>query len=369
MDGYGFTYGEVPPTSWETFLARTAGGGYQQSFLWGLAKLHAGYRVRRFVITARDAVLAGAQMLIRPLPGGRAIAYVPLGPVIGRDRIELARLALQHIHRIAREEKVSYLVVQPPRGQHVFDQGLPMDGFSPSLLDPAPTASLLIDLSKDLDLILSRMHKTTRYDIRASQRKGITVRAGGEEDLDTFHGLLVATSRRQHFATLEKSYLFLVWRLFSRRGQIKMLLAEFEGKVLSAVLLIAFGDTVTYWKGCWSGEHGGRYPNEALQWAAIQWAKSQGHHYYDFGGVPRALAQAVLAGENVRKQEKYRVAFYKLGFGGQVELFPEAAGYVYSPVLRKLWANVSGSTSLVTMLRTAMNTLKSRRFNLMKLQA
>jgi lipid II:glycine glycyltransferase (peptidoglycan interpeptide bridge formation enzyme) len=202
-------------------------------------------------------------------------------------------------------------------------------------VDVAPDASVLFDLSHSLDALLGKMHKTTRYHVRAAQRNGISVRQGSQDDLGILQGLLLATANRQQFRTLNEKYLSQVWRLFSLGHHIKMFVAEFDGQPVSAIAVMAFGDTATYWKGGWSGQHGNRYPNEALQWTAIQWAKAQGYRYYDMGGIPRALAKAVLDGESVRKGN-YSVGFYKLGFGGQVELFPQALGYVYNPVLRRI---------------------------------
>jgi lipid II:glycine glycyltransferase (peptidoglycan interpeptide bridge formation enzyme) len=305
-----------------------------------------GYRARRFVLDEGNAIVAGAQLLIRHLPLGGAVAYVPLGPVLGSVSPELVDNLVARIHRIAAQDKITYLAVQAPRGQEALTAKLQALGFSPSLVDVAPNASVLVDLSQSLDALLAKMHKTTRYDIRAAQRKGITVREGSQNDLGILRGLLAATASRQQFRTLNEKYLCEVWRLFSLGQHIKMFVAEFEGKPVSAAVVVAFGDTATYWKGGWSGQHGNRYPNEAVQWAAIQWAKSQGYRYYDFGGIPRALANAVLAGESVRNQVNYSVGFYKLGFGGQVELFPEALGYVYNPLLRRIWSAISKSPTL-----------------------
>jgi len=321
---------------WHSFLECTPGGSYQQTSWWAIAKLMSGFRARRFAIKRGSVTVGGAQMLYRPLPLGGAVAYVPLGPVLASEDPEVAELALTHLHRIAREQNVSYLAVQAPRWSKSFAHKLRNLGFSLAFQDLAPNASVVLDLSNSLESILSKMRKTTRYDIRAAERKGIAVREGGPEDLDAFYKLLLATSRRQAFSTLKKDYLVEVWRVFSRGEHIKMFVAEFEGKPVSAALMMAFGDTVTYWKGGWSGMHAGRYPNEALQWAAIQWAKAHGHRYYDFGGINRAVAKSVLAREPMTKSNGHSVSFYKLGFGGQVELFPEALLYAYNPMFRRI---------------------------------
>src|ERR1700730_10390022 len=333
---------DVDLSEWHAFLARTPGGGCQQTGWWAVAKLLEGFRAHRFVITNGDTILGGAQMLYRPLPVHGAVAYVPLGPVLVSEDPEVANLALTHLHRIGREQNAYCLAVQPPRWGRAFARKLEHFGFGPASMDLAPTASVVIDLSKSLDFVLSRMHKTTRYDIRASQRKGITVREGGLDDIDTVHLLLTATAKRRGFSGLKNDYLREIWRQFSGCGYTKMFMAEFEGRLVSAALLMSFGDTVTYWKAGWSGEHSNRYPNEALQWAAIQWSKSNGYRYYDLGGINRALAKSALAGDSpIRKPEGHSVGFYKLGFGGQVELFPKAQMYIYSRPLRGVWSMIS----------------------------
>ena len=353
------TVQEAELREWDTFLARTPGGSYQQTGAWAIAKLADGYRARRFAIKRGEVTVGGAQMLIRKLPVYGAVAYVPLGPVLASDDPEAATLALRHLHRIAGERKVRCLVVQPPRGMEAFARNLQNEGFSRAFVALAPNASVVIDLFNSLDAILSKMRKATRHHIRASQRNGIVIREGQLEDIDAFDKVLLATAKRQDFSKLEKDYLCEVWRQFSRGGHINMFLAEYEGQPVSAILTMAFGDTVTYWRGGWSGEHGNRYPNEAVHWAAMQWAKSRGYRYYDFGGIPRGVAERVLAGEAVSNPAQHSVAFYKLGFGGQIEVFPEALIYIYNQTLRRLWSRLSQreleQTLLRKMLRRVVN--------------
>ena len=172
------TVKEAELRDWDAFLERTPGGSYPQTSLWAMAKLMAGFRTRRFTINNGDVIVGGAQVMYRRIPLGGTIAYVPLGPVLASDDSEIVNLAIAHLHRIAREQNVSYLAVQPPRGSSALAGALQKLGFLPALLDLAPTASVLIDLSNSLDSILSKMRKTRRYDIRASERKGTTIRDG-----------------------------------------------------------------------------------------------------------------------------------------------------------------------------------------------
>jgi lipid II:glycine glycyltransferase (peptidoglycan interpeptide bridge formation enzyme) len=218
------------------------------------------------------------------------------------------------------------------------------------MLNLAPNATVMLDLSNSLERLLSNMRKTTRYDVKASQRKGISVREGRREDLGTFSQLLSETAKRQKFAHPGQNYYEHVWGLFSPGGHIKMFVAEYEGEPVSAALMMAFGDTVTYWKTGWSGGHGSRYPNEAVQWSAIQWAKSQGYRYYDFGGISRPLAIGLLAGKSDYNPKEHGTSFYKLGYGGEVKLLPEASAYIYNPVLRRIASRASNSGAVSRML-------------------
>jgi lipid II:glycine glycyltransferase (peptidoglycan interpeptide bridge formation enzyme) len=359
MDEYGpapyqLTVGEADLPGWDAFLARTPGGSYQQTSSWSIAKLAQGFRARRFTIKSGDTILGGAQLLYRPLPFRGVVGYVPLGPVLASDDPEVVNLAVAHLHRIAGEQKVSYLVVQTPHGGHAFARRLQSLGFLPALLELAPSASVVIDLSNSLDFIMAKMSETTRHAIRTSEHRDITVREGRLEDLDVVHKLLQASAKRRAFPTLKKGYLSEVWRQFSRSENINVFIAEFEGTTVSAALIMACGETVTYWKGGWSGEQYSCFPNEALQWAAIKWAKSRGYRYYDLGGINRALATSALA-DQVTRPGKRSDSVHKLGFGGQIELFPEALVYVYNPTFRRVWAAISTREREQAFLRNILD--------------
>ena len=329
------------PCEWNAFLGKARGGSYAQTSLWALAKLAAGYRAQRFTLRASNGIVGGAQLLLRPVPLVGAVGYVPLGPVVAEDDPDLADAVVDHLKWLANEQKIVYLAVQPPQQHQSFTKRLRSLGFFPCFVNLAPTASVVIDLSKGLDELLSKMRRTTRYNIRYGQRKGIQVREGGPQDLDTFHELLLATARRQgNFRPLGREYLSELWRLFAPAGHLKMFLAEYEQHVLSAALLMNFGDTAIYWKGCWSGEHSNLHPNESLQWTAIQWAKAQGYCHYDFGGIPRPLAKSVLRGDTSSESGNHSVASYKLGFGGEAVLFPEPLAYVPNSTVRRIVASV-----------------------------
>jgi lipid II:glycine glycyltransferase (peptidoglycan interpeptide bridge formation enzyme) len=141
------------------------------------------------------------------------------------------------------------------------------------------------------------MAPSIRRNIRKSEREGLTIRAGRRNDLPMFFEILQRTAERQKFDNYPLEYWTHVWDEFAPGGWAQLFLTEFKGRVMSAILLIGYGDTVICKMGGWTGERTKARPNEAMHWAGIQWARSSGYRYYDLEGIPATVARAVLAGE------------------------------------------------------------------------
>ncbi len=79
------------------------------------------------------------------------------------------------------------------------------------------------------------------------------------------------------FQPYPEVYFSRLWRLLSLYGYIKVFLAEYEGEVVSALVVLVFRDTAYTLGIGWSGRHGKCRPNEVLYWSAITWAKAHGY--------------------------------------------------------------------------------------------
>src|SRR5262245_60092182 len=87
-----------------------------------------------------------------------------------------------------------------------------------------------------------------------------------------FFEILQRTAERQKFDNYPLEYWTHVWDEFAPGGCAQLFLTEFKGRVMSAILLIGYGDTVICKMGGWTGERTKARPNEAMHWAGIQWA-------------------------------------------------------------------------------------------------
>lgn len=316
----GLGEGEDDPL-WDEFVNRVPGGHHVQTSLWGQVKRLVGWRGVRVVVRRGNEVVGGCQLLLRRV-GPVAVGYVPRGPLALDE--EALDAALDGLDQTAGRYRVAYLKVQPPPGRLTVPSPLPSRGFVPSALAGGPTATVLLDLRRDRDEMWRALRSGVRSNIGKAERKGVRVRPGDASDLPAFMELVRATSRRQGFPPYPASYYSCIWELFSRRGRARLVVAEHGGKMLTALLLVGWNDTVVYKMGGWSGERSAIHPNEAAHWAGIQWAQDQGYAAYDLEGIDRAIAVAKLRGEATPPDAGSGVTHFKMGFGGEVVLLPEA---------------------------------------------
>jgi lipid II:glycine glycyltransferase (peptidoglycan interpeptide bridge formation enzyme) len=329
---------------WDAFVAGVPNGHHVQTSLWGQVKAALGWRAERIIVTRNNEIVAGCQMLIRPVGGFGTLGYVTKGPLCASEDLALTKLIFQAVHRVSAAHQVRYLALQPPNNGQALANRLPDWGFERSWIELAPTASIVIDLTLADSVLLALMKRQTRQNIRRSERAGIKVREGCEADLRSFYDLHLATSRRQQFHPYAEHYLAEMWRVLYPHGYLKLLLAELQGEAVSALLIVPFGEMVIAKLLGWSGLHADCRPNDAVFWGAIKWAKASGYRRFDFEGLDLSTARAVLKNGSLPESRRSSPDFFKLGFGGQVTLYPEAYDHVYVPVVSWLYRCVAPKT-------------------------
>jgi hypothetical protein len=252
------------------------------------------------------------------------------------------RIVINELKRAARANHFLVLSLQPACHDSELQGLLDHHGFGRSWLELAPTATILHDLTQYTSEILKQMKRQTRQNVRRSSREGITTREGTEADLPTFYKLYLNTSEKQGFTPYPEEYFTQMWQVFSAQDAISLILAEYQGMPVSALLLISFGNTVIPKILGWSGEHGQRRPNDAVFWAAIQWAKTHGYHYFDMEGIDRKGAELILSGESLPEELRRTPDFFKLGYGGCVTLMPQSYYFVPNPLWRWPYHQIFG---------------------------
>jgi lipid II:glycine glycyltransferase (peptidoglycan interpeptide bridge formation enzyme) len=325
---------------WDAFVERAPGGSHIQTSLWGQVKASSGWHVRRLVIEHQGNIVGGAQFLLRKVPVLGYVGYVSHGPLLAANDPRLGAHVIREMKRTAAQERIRFLIVQPPHGNEALGQHLQEWGFQPGTTAVAPTATVLVDLTATEDEILAQMRQKTRQNIRSAQKKGMIAREGSEEDLDTFYQLLEVASERRGFSPEPPDFYKELCRVMEPAGYLKIFLAEHEGETISSLVITPFGDTVVCKRGAWSGKQPGLHPNHFIFWSVMRWGKANGYRYCDLDGIERERAVDILDGNNLHAERKYSTDDFKTQFGGEVRLLPGPLEYVPNPLLRWLYNGV-----------------------------
>ncbi len=312
--------------SWEQFLTRQPHTPFLQSWAWGEFNDRLGLSHHRFGIYQGGNLRGVCQALLGRRKLGSFI-YVPRGPVLDFADRGVLRAVGEYLKKFAAKESVDYLRVDPPAeaGEEVAEL-LREIGFRKSLAtSQAGGTTLILDLALSEEELLAQMRKTTRYLIRNGEGLGIGIhRTADPVRMEEFHRLMGLTSRRQGFVPHSRNYLQTQFETLAPRRIAELVLAEYQGEILSAAITFLYGDTVTY-------VHGASVRSEVpasyvLLWEIIKEAKKDGYRYFDFWGVTST--------DNPR-HPWYGYSLFKRGFGGSQVDYPGAWDY---PRTLKYWA-------------------------------
>jgi lipid II:glycine glycyltransferase (peptidoglycan interpeptide bridge formation enzyme) len=344
---------------WDAFVEAAPGGDLVQTAAWAETKRALGFEADLVLVRDGEALVGGGHIIIKRFGALGGVGYVARGPLVAHEFSGRIPQVLDEIERVARARRVRHLIIQPPEGGDDIVAQLAERGYTQDAPDVAPSATMRIDLSQSLDQILAGMSSSTRRQIRRSQKLGVEVRTGGRHEVELFHSLYAATARRQRFEPLSLAYLRKQWDVLAADERVQMFFAFHEGRVLAAVWLTAFRDTVTDRLAGWSGEGRHLQPNVACCWRAVQWAKTRGYRYYDFSGIPRADAELMIRGEPLPERFQRSPGAFKREFGASPVLLPSASQLTFNPVARFLVRSVGPSLLRPENIRWLVQRLRS----------
>ena len=342
-----FELAEQPYTEedaeWDAFVAAHPNGSILQTTAWAALKNKFNWKSQRVWMRQEGKLVAGAQILFRSKALGLIkIGYIPHGPLVGWQDDEQVNVLLNQIDHACYQRGAGLLKMEPL----LWQADMPHDTWTaicekheiqPNTDTIQPPNTVVIDLQPELDDIMKAMKSKTRYNIRLSERKEITVRQGTSQDIHIFNGLMQITGLRDSFGIHDPMYYKTAFDLFAPDGHIAMFIAEFEERPLAAIMVSSFGNKAIYLYGASSNEERQRMPTYALQWQAIQWAKEKGCTSYDLWGVPDATEEELEAGFADRHDGLWGVYRAKRGYGGQVQRTVGAADRIYNKNVHKLY--------------------------------
>ncbi|MDO8664334.1 MAG: peptidoglycan bridge formation glycyltransferase FemA/FemB family protein [Candidatus Liptonbacteria bacterium] len=298
---------------------------FLQSWQWGELQKKLGRRVFRMNVSG-----FWASAIEQKLPFGQTYLYVPHGPVIRAatddawpNFLKVTEIENSWFDKTHHKKRPIFLRIEPLNREF---RGEPIQKFLKEVgfreTKPVqPKTTLVINLRKDEKEILDAMEHDTRYSIRASEKRRVTVEfvsgKNKEKDFDIFWQIFMETNRRHGLKTYPKIYYEEVARLEGECSS-KIAIARTEGEAISAAMFIYFGERVFY---LFAGSRVGYGKFNAptyLLWQAIREAKKNGYRYFDFWGISH---------EN---KNWAKITAFKKSFGGEEITSVGAWDYVFN---------------------------------------
>lgn len=294
----------------DNFVGGQKHSQFLQSWEWGEFQTKVSGLVWRIGVE-NDAgdLMATAKIIKKILPMGKSYFYCARGPEFkgGNWDNEAGKLLFDEIKRLALEEEVMFLRFDPTFS--VTD----LDFEAVKTQDVQPSKTLVLDLNKTEDDLLKGMHQKTRYNIKLAEKKGVKIIEGDASRFEEFWGLMAQTSDRDEFNTHGRSYYQAMLDL--PKDFLKLVFAEYKGKVIVGNIVVFFGDTASYIHGGSSNEDREVMAPHLLQWHTIKLAKELGFRYYDLYGISEHRWPGVTR--------------FKQGFGGREINYPGTFDAVY----------------------------------------
>lgn len=266
-------------------------------------------------------------VLLRTLPGGYVLAYLP-HPAVSEDLREpisraLIRLLPAKTLCIRWDLLGGTKAPTETEGPDPLPPPLPKPFRKPAA-DVQPPDTVIVPLA-DEDTMKAAMHKKTRYNIGLAEKKGVRVERAGVEALGDWYELYRQTALRDRISIHSEKY----YRdLFQFAPNLTLWLARFEGQILAGNIVLIQGTTATYLYGASGNEHRNFMAPYALQWAAMRDAQNQGCLDYDLFGIPPS---------DDPQHPMHGLYRFKNGFGGVRVHRPGAWDWVLRPFVWRVW--------------------------------
>ncbi|MBD3244862.1 MAG: peptidoglycan bridge formation glycyltransferase FemA/FemB family protein [Candidatus Moranbacteria bacterium] len=285
-------------------------GDFLQSYQWGEFQKKTGDQIFRIIIKndQKKSICRATLIERKPAPAVK-YAFIPYGPAIkySKSGKEKLREIFALIKKFSRQKGNCFVRFNPPvpiskaNLKKFFDS----EFYLSKAKTKEPQETLYLDLSQNLDKILSQMKSKTRYNIRLAQRKEVRVQKGYDKKMiKDFLTLLNITSKRNKFSLHQNNYYKKMIQTLAANKMLKIFTAYYNNQPIASNIIIFYNNCATYLHGASSNEHRNLMATYLLQWEAIQEAKNLNCLFYDFWGIDKIKWPGVTR--------------FKLGFGGEI---------------------------------------------------
>ena len=212
----------IPLSEYDDFVKEHPMVNLLQSSAW--EKVKSDWNHERLGVYEGEKLLAVASILIKSLPLGYKMFYIPRGPILDYRDTEVLKFVLQSIKSYARSKKAIFVTFDPSicQSQHLVNQdkteypenlvlvetlgqlGVKWSGQTAEMDDtiqPRIQAKIYKENFEE-----DKLSKSTKQAIRTAQNKGVEIQFGGTELLAPFSFLMKKTEKRKEIHLRNEAY-------------------------------------------------------------------------------------------------------------------------------------------------------------------
>ncbi|MFZ2188243.1 MAG: peptidoglycan bridge formation glycyltransferase FemA/FemB family protein [Candidatus Moraniibacteriota bacterium] len=299
-----------------------------------------------------------ANIIEHKLPIVGKYFYIPRGPIFPISNFQFPILnqiqssndeiskGMQELFDLAKKNSAGWIRIDPASEEilKVIRENVQYE-ITKAPHDMQPKEIFVIDITKSEEELLVEMKAKTRYNIRLAEKKGVTAnseqRIANSKNVEEFLRLTSVMAKRQGIVAHPGSYYRKMLEMIP--GDIlRLYVAEFDGRVIAANLVVFYGDTCIYLHGASDDDSRSVMAPYLLQWKQIRDAKKKGYAKYDLGGI----SMNYELDTNVRITNKWQgITKFKTGFSpktvptsfpGSYDIILDNKKYLVYKILQKL---------------------------------
>lgn len=313
------------PEQWTHFLQQHPYNYFLQTWQWGdFQHQGLGKPIYRLGFYDNDKLVGLALAIVETTRFGQFV-YVPRGPVLDWNNLQLVQQALSSLINFFTQQNYFQLRLEPlvlVEQVEVVKQFAKL-GFRTAVKAIQVERAWVLNLNQSEADLLKNMRKNTRYYVKRGQKLGLTVEfSTSDEDFFQFVNLLQQTSKRKGFIGIDTNYLQREFS-FLKSSVLQLALAKWQGQVVAGALVAYYGQEASYLHAAMADDQNKLEPSYYLQWECIRRAKFLGLSRYNFWGV--------VSDQNYHPGHPgYGYSNFKKGFGGSLEVYLKPQDYVYN---------------------------------------
>ena len=267
---------------WDEFVYNHPAGNIYQTVSWREI-IHKAFRHQPiyFVLENKNGAIEAAMpfFAVNSKAFGKRLTSLPCAQVCIplAARPEGYAAILRHVYQYIQEKNYPYAELKTNFAIPDIETPItrPFTGYS----------TYTLDLSDPLEQLEQSLHKNCiRRAIKKANKLGLNLITGNSiNDIKIFYDIYL--KMRKAYGLIPQPFRFFseMWKTLHQKQMIEILHAEYEGTIVSSLVLLKYKNTVTYEYGASLSNSVHLKPSPFLLWEAIRRAKESGFGVFDFG--------------------------------------------------------------------------------------